>query len=288
MKMTKYNYIKRQISKTNKKNDENYVVTRIWHKLNNENIKFITQQYVVREDEKYALTDMFFPQINLHIEIDEGYHNDPIQEEKDKIREMDIISITNHQVERIDVTKDLQSIHERIDQVIELINIKVKDKGDKFIPWDIEKEHSPETYIEKGEIDARDNVAFHLIYEAANLFGYNYKGYQRAATNHPYYDDVIIWFPKLYPNEDWENSINQDETIIREKNIDEIKNSAHIEDVINNHRPKRIVFARVKDPLGFIMYKFKGVYELDKANSLKEKCTYWRRISTIAKTYPNK
>lgn len=36
--------MKRQISKTNKKNDENYVITRIWYKLNNENIKFVTQQ----------------------------------------------------------------------------------------------------------------------------------------------------------------------------------------------------------------------------------------------------
>lgn len=59
--MLKYKYIKAQIAKTNKKNDENYVITRIWHKLDNEDVKFITQQYVVRADGKYALTDMFFP-----------------------------------------------------------------------------------------------------------------------------------------------------------------------------------------------------------------------------------
>lgn len=286
--MLKYNYIKRQLSKTNKKNDENYVVTRIWHQLNNVDIKFITQQYVVREGGKYALTDMFFPQLNLHIEIDEGHHKVPINEQKDKVREMDIISRTNHELVRIDVTKDLVSIHERIDEVIELINRKVKDLGDEFIPWDIDKEHSPQTYIDKGEIDARDNVAFFRIYEAANLFGHNYSGYQQGATNHPYYDDVKIWFPKLYPNDEWENSISEDETIIREKNIDKLKNRAHLEHIINYDRPKRIIFARVKGPLGDIMYKFKGVYELDEANSLKEACTYWRRISTIAKTFPNK
>lgn len=32
--MQKYNFIKKQLAKTNKKNDENYVVTRIWHLLN--------------------------------------------------------------------------------------------------------------------------------------------------------------------------------------------------------------------------------------------------------------
>ena len=72
-------YIKSQLEKTNKKNDENYVITRIWNKLDNEDVKFVTQQYVIRQDGKYALTDIFFPQINLHVEIDEGYHQNEIQ-----------------------------------------------------------------------------------------------------------------------------------------------------------------------------------------------------------------
>ena len=45
--MLKYKYIKSQLAKTNKKNDENYVITRIWNRLDNEDVKFITQQYVV-------------------------------------------------------------------------------------------------------------------------------------------------------------------------------------------------------------------------------------------------
>lgn len=119
--MLKYKYIKAQMAKTNKKNDENYVITRIWHKLDNEDIKFITQQYVVRADGKYALTDMYFPQLNLHIEIDEGYHQSPDQTQKDRIRERDIVSITNHEIKRIDVTKDLKRVHEQIDEVVGFI-----------------------------------------------------------------------------------------------------------------------------------------------------------------------
>ncbi|MEH7488160.1 AbaSI family restriction endonuclease, partial [Priestia megaterium] len=45
--MSKYDYIKRQLAKTNKKNDENYIITRIWHLLDNYDIKINTQQYVV-------------------------------------------------------------------------------------------------------------------------------------------------------------------------------------------------------------------------------------------------
>lgn len=44
--MNKYDYIKRQLAKTNKKNDENYIVTRIWHLFDNYDIKINTQQYV--------------------------------------------------------------------------------------------------------------------------------------------------------------------------------------------------------------------------------------------------
>ena len=74
LSMKKYNFIKKQLSKTNKKNDENYVVSRIWHLLNNPDVKMITQQYIVRdvETKTYALADIYFPQINMIIEIDDA------------------------------------------------------------------------------------------------------------------------------------------------------------------------------------------------------------------------
>ena len=46
--MTKKEYIKRQIARTNKKDYENYVVTRIIHKIDDLGVKFTTQQYVKR------------------------------------------------------------------------------------------------------------------------------------------------------------------------------------------------------------------------------------------------
>lgn len=284
--MLKYKYIKAQIAKTNKKNDENYVITRLWSKLDNVDIKFITQQYVVREDGKYALTDMFFPQLNLHIEIDEGYHQSQVQVQKDLIRENDIISITNHEIKRIDVTKGLKKVHEQIDGVVSYINKRIQAMGTDFIPWEVEKEFSPETYIKKGEINLRDNVAFKTSADVANVFGHSYKGYQRGGTSHPYYDDVMIWFPKLFPNGEWDNSISPDGKIIREKNVHEFKIDIHINEVIQNQKHKRIVFAKVKGPLGYIMYKFKGEFELDISSSIEKRCLIWKRISETVKTFP--
>ncbi|WP_096272044.1 AbaSI family restriction endonuclease [Paucisalibacillus globulus] len=284
--MLKYKYIKAQLAKTNKKNDENYVITRIWNRLDNIDIKFITQQYIVREDGKYALTDMFFPQLNLHIEIDEGYHQSPEQAQNDLIREQDIISITGHEIKRIDVTKDLITVHEQIDEVVHYIHSKVEEMGSDFIPWEVEKEISPETYIKKGEIHLKDNVAFRTCADAANVFGHSYKGFQRGGTTHPYHEETMIWFPKLFPNGEWDNSISADGKVIREKNAHEHKVDDHIHEVIHHQKHRRIVFAKVKGPLGHIMYKFKGEFELDTQMSMEERCLIWRRISETVKTFP--
>jgi hypothetical protein len=84
----------------------------------------------------------------------------------------------------------------------------------------MKKEHvisNPQDYIEKGYIDAKDDVAFQKIYEACNIFGHNYKGFQRGGAYHPYRDDVTLWFPKLYPNKTWKNTISADEDIIYER-----------------------------------------------------------------------
>lgn len=42
---SKKEFVLKQLAKTNKKNYENYVITRIFHLLNDLDIKFITQQY---------------------------------------------------------------------------------------------------------------------------------------------------------------------------------------------------------------------------------------------------
>jgi very-short-patch-repair endonuclease len=283
-KMDKLEFILRQLAKTNKKNYENYVVTRIWHKLDNINVKFITQQYVSRRERKYALTDMYFPQINLHIEVDEPHHKMNI--DADKVREADIVNITNHEIRRVDINKGLEDIHSQIDDIVKQINSRIQYLGDKFIPWDFEKELNPETYINKGYIALEDNVAFRRCYEVCNCFGLNYQGWQRGEAIHPIEKDTTIWMPKLFPNGDWDNSISYNEDVIFETAAPTNEKYYNKQIIIESYkRKKRIVFAKVRGPLGDIMYRFKGLFELDEKETVKTNCAVWRKISDTVKTY---
>lgn len=53
-------------------------------------------------DGSRALTDLYFPQFNLHLEIDEKFHEG--QKEEDLIRELDIIQVTEYSITRIKIT----------------------------------------------------------------------------------------------------------------------------------------------------------------------------------------
>ena len=68
----KKEYLIKTLSRTKRKDYENYVIGAIWHRLNNLEIKPVSQQYVKRSDDKYALLDLYFPQINVGIECDEA------------------------------------------------------------------------------------------------------------------------------------------------------------------------------------------------------------------------
>lgn len=283
--MDKLEYISRNFSRAQHKRLEHYVVTRIWHLLNDLNIKFVTQQYVTRPEGR-ALTDMYFPQLQIHIEIDEGHHK--LQLEIDKLREADIINATGHEIFRIDVTKNIETINDEISRIVEMIKIK-KSLMSNFKNWDIDAEHNPKTYIDKGFIDLKDDCAFRTMVDAANCFGNDYKpkAIWTGGAKHAREFGKLIWFPKLYQNGKWSNSISNDETEIREISERFEISKPHVEKVIKRGIYNRIVFARVKSPLGDIMYRFKGEYELDKNLTNDKDGILWKRISERVKTYKN-
>ena len=276
--MTELEYIIKQISKTNKKNFENYVVTRIWHGINNTDIKFTTQQFVSRPN-GHALTDMFFPQFDLHIEIDEPFHNK--QKELDINREADIVQATNHRIERIKITDNINFINEQIDEIIKEIKALRKDQinNKTYEPWDLEKEFNPNFYIEKGYLDINENPAFRTILDASNCLGQNYKGVQRGWFKSKVYENHNLWFPKFYENADWDNKMIEDGKTIVEKCKIEGRKDTHYYDLIKVP-VKRIVFPRSIDNLGFILYKFKGIFETDMERSSPENGMVYKRIDT--------
>lgn len=282
--MDKKEYIIRQLGRTKNKKYEAYVITRIIHLLNDFTIKFVTQQYVTRPEGR-ALTDLYFPQFGLHIEVDEGQHFNDINIEADRLRDADIVNATGHKIIRVDVTKTFEEINYQINEIVE--KIQQMKLNSSFISWDIDSEFDPQTYIQKGYIDIADSVAFKTIKDACNCFGHNYTGYQRAGASHPD-PDILLWFPKLYPNGEWDNQISSDEAVIIERNEDEDKAKIHITNHLENkekYKHKRIVFARVKGSLGDVLYRFRGMYQLDTKKSNEKEGLIWRRIATRVNTY---
>jgi very-short-patch-repair endonuclease len=57
---------------------------------------------------------MFFPQLGIHIEIDEGHHRNPKVSARDGVRDADIIDATGHEVIRIDVTCSIEQINQSV------------------------------------------------------------------------------------------------------------------------------------------------------------------------------
>jgi hypothetical protein len=79
--ITKDQYILRSLSKTAHKQWELLVITRIIHRLDDPELEFVAQQLVRREDGGAYLTDLYFPQLALHVEIDEAHYRKCVEKD---------------------------------------------------------------------------------------------------------------------------------------------------------------------------------------------------------------
>lgn len=116
-------------------------------------MRFIIQQMFKRVEKNIALADLYFPQVNVWVEIDESQHFK--QSEKDKRRTEEVIqnNIKNklknleeviyvelEEPERIKIFNDskeisLKAINKRIDEIVDKINKRINGLGNKFVPW---------------------------------------------------------------------------------------------------------------------------------------------------------
>jgi very-short-patch-repair endonuclease len=279
----KLNIITKQLARAENKRFEHYVISRIWHKLDDLTIKFVTQQYVIRPNGR-ALTDMYFPQFGLHIEVDEPHHLNQVAQ--DRLRENDIINATNHEILRLDTSKGLEFLNQKIEEVLNIIRQK-KLTHTSFKEWNLEMEQNSETYIKRGYIDIADDVSFKTMVTAINCFGHNYEGWQRGGAKHGVEENTLLWFPKLFKNENWNNSITDDESVIYEKSENAEMVEEHIQKVLDSKFYNRIVFAKVKDTLGIIMYRFKGRFILNLEKTNANDGLVWEKVSDRVQTYPS-
>ena len=190
MNISKENYILNNLSKIKHKKWELYVISRIIHLLDDQEIEFSCQQYI-KTSNKWYMVDICFLNLELYLEIDEAQHNQETHKIDDKIRKNEIIDATNFSENRIEVftydgktlkDKKLEKLNKEIDQFIQILKSKKEDliKKNKFIPWDFKNKYNPSSYIRKGYIDVSDNVGFLYKKDALKLFDYNGGHYQSA------------------------------------------------------------------------------------------------------------
>ena len=275
-KLDELTYYAKLLTKLRNKKYEFYVVSRIIHLLNDTEIQFTTQQLVRKKDGKRYLIDLYFPQFKIAVEIDESHHLS--NEEADRAREREIISSADVKFFRIQCNhnSNIESVHESIDKLIDEEIRPLKNNKD-FRPYSYQDEFSVKPWLKAGKLRISDGAKFRTHADVLRLFGKNYKLHQAGSS--PLNEKVQVWFPKLYKNKDWINSISPDGKIIEQTRVG---NDMEIKEIKNS-----IVFAHQADVLGNIYYSFKGIFRCTRHT--KNEISY-ERIATevIFSDYENK
>jgi hypothetical protein len=265
--LTKSEYILKQLNKSKNKIYEAYVTHRIFNAIKRFDLRFSCQQYVNFENNNYALLDMYFPDLNVQVEIDEGHHNHKENIKLDEERQEFIIGILNLKkddlkelrVKIYDETK-LKCIEE-IDKDIDEVIVKIKNIIHKLNPeaWNYDEDFSYKKYLNKKIIKVSDNIQLKYISDVINLFGGKKDGnhFKKASQvkgygelSHLKSHGIYYWCPQKN-HKNWENTLSKDGLTIREKDYED-----YPQDEI-----KRATFFKAKDNLGNEFYRFVGLFK---------------------------
>lgn len=275
----KLEYMERLFAKISKKKTESYVISRIWHQLDDDRVKFVVQQYVKRTQDKYALADLYLPQLNIFIEINEPFHKNNV--EVDRIRNEEILSVVYSKPIVVDCDCDLTEIHRQVTEVVALIRQRIAELGDSFRPWDEASTLTVEHHRDKGCLKVEDNECLRTTEDVAAVFGTKakHRGFYRApGAAVPGKKNEIVWWPNT-DHRLWHNELSEDGLFIYEYPKAEEKRAEHLRHWLSAPEETRITFLRYKDDLGFCFYRFVGVFRLDRDKSIQENKCVWERVS---------
>lgn len=286
--MTKDDFIRKQLSKTNRKSFESYVVYGIYHAIKHLDIEFVTQQMVQRQEGR-ALVDMFFPSLKMYIEVNEEFHQKQVN--ADRLREFDIENAIGFSREDIDASKGLKHLDKEINRVVDAIkelHSKVKPG-----PWEFEKRISSDYWIEKEEIFVDDNVCLQYAKDVYHLFGRERKTIQHGGLPHPREKGKRIWIPSIFEvpeqvpdNFKFENGISEDEETVMATFETKEERDECFDKPIFKDTPTYVVFVKRRDNLGAWMYRYKGEYLLNVEKSKEtDNMIFWDRVSKRSKVY---
>ena len=277
-------YMERLFYKLKFKKTESYVIHRIWDKLDDCRIQFVTQQLVKLPDGKRALADLYLPQLDLFVEVNEPYHE--WQKEEDEKRNGSIVEVTKGNLLVVQCGNpdkpgewlSLEEIHKQIDNVVDTIKAKISCTPD-LKPWNTNESLTVEYHKKKGVLHLYDGLR--TIDDVCAVFGTQpkHRGFLRmGATPVPNHDGLDIWYPIKDNNKGWKNEREDNDDTIIEYHEDLAKRAKHVAAIIKDNR-RRITFFRSEDALGIVLYRFLGVYQLDIPESEKSGKCVWRRIS---------
>ncbi len=284
--VSKKEYLTNQFKKTFFKKYENYCVTRIYNLVNNLNLQIVTQQLFKRDNDKIALADIYFPQINLWVEIDEQHHDAQENADAQRTEEVLINNKINKLEEVVHVQElekpyrikvaaghEIEDINKQIDEIVKEINRRISALGEKLV-WNCE-DKDPSEFTGKV-IRYSDNVKFRTIEKVTELFK-NIR-YRQQCAWFKIKENEYLWCPKLdlveneYKNCKWKNKISLDGTEIYES----LRDGEKEDENSLNWNEKRITFAYYNDENGFRMYKYRGIFILDKEAT--KKCNFEKRV----------
>lgn len=283
--MDKLKYLAKTLSRTKRKDYENYVVNAVWNRLGDDSVKPVSQQWLSRGYGRGYFIDLYFPQVNIGIECDELFHKG--QRESDEARELDLIDILSaiddehgYEAIHIDISQGYESVERQIDGAVKRIAeaIRKRRQDGTFEEWLIDPD--PEEFFrQRGGITVGDNIGFPTIRETCNtLFGTAYEHDLRMCHFTPrgpfrehFGGRYKVWFPsKAAPDGSgtagWTNLVSRDGRTIYEFRDGGIEGLPEHEDI------QRVVFVRAQDPItGVSAYRFLGVFWLVAATELEGK-----------------
>lgn len=316
---TKIKYISEMLNKRTKGKDyENFVINQIYARIDNPELEIVTQKCVrptksidtknlTKVGKNHYLIDLYFPQINFAIEVDEGHHENVENQFNDKQRENLIKGSVSCDIKRIKICKPGTKIPQNYDDIIQQIKEMVVEIKGKISEWE-KKNNQKLKWITNDEkikgvknckvFDACEAIHFGGITKVLNLLpGIKHsKLYQRCVKN---FDIYSIWIPVLSVRLDdgtvktangWENFINEDKDKIIEYPSDEKYNKK----IDTYNAPtgscppkwgsrKRVVFMKMKDDFGNNCCRFLGVFKPDhiEYENGKQKRIYNRIATTV-------
>lgn len=275
MNTYRFEYLVKTLSRTKRKDYENYVINAVWNRLNDYTIKPASQWYV-RNDTGWRLIDLYFPQINFGVECDEDHHkSNRSEDEQRELTLVEVLSAANkhpYEAFHIDVTLPFDQIEQKIAECVDRIKMLAKERrtsGD-FIEWmDI---NLSDYFKHQQTIRTKDDIFFPTIASVVNnLMQLDMRSYQQGYFTpkglDPHYK---FWFPQLEINGQaqafgWHNILSDDGSTITEYN-DDAKNNLPSWEYRGTKEfldYTRVVFAKVRDPVTKKRsYKFIGVFKL--------------------------